>query len=267
MAKNFSKEINMKQGIWKNEEVRALFNEVEKIKKENKPLKIAFAVHANKFARKPNSVRNYYYHEVDNLGKDKKRLHEIGINLEEHTKSEIKYFSDEEERDLMDKIDRQVKEGISVRKACLNLSGGDIEKMLRYQNKYRNFISKKKEKKEEENDKIIKFSNRKIVITDDEIKALFMGIVKLVKRSTAEEISLQNKDELSGVRNELRHVISKLNSKENELERLKKEFLKLKEENETLSNNIMKVRSEKTEKLREKLETKVGKKNLYNLNG
>ena len=267
MAKNCLKERNMNKGIWENDEVKQLFEVVEKIKKENKPLKIAFELHANKYDRKPNSVRNYYYHEVDNLEKDKKRLGEIGVNLKKHTKSEIRYFSDEEEKELMDKIDKEVKQGISVRKACLNLSGGDIEKMLRYQNKYRNFISKKKEKGSEESDKIIKFSKRKIAITDDEIKALFMGIVKLVKRSTAEEIALHAKDELNGTKNELRRVISQLNSKENEIELLKKEFLKIKEENELLSKNIMKERSNKAERLRKKLEQKIANKKMYNLNG
>ena len=257
----------MNKGIWKNEEVKELFEGVERIKKENKPLKIAFELHANKFDRKPNSVRNYYYHEIDNLEKDKKRLNEIGINLKKHAKNEIKYFSKEEEKEFVKKIDEEVGHGVSVRKACLNLSGGDIDKMLRYQNKYRNFINKKKAKESADDDKIIKFSKRKIVITDDEIKALFMGIVKLVKRSTAEEISLQAKDELAGTKNELRKVISQLNSKESEIEMLKKEFLKIKEENELLSKNIMKARSDKAERLRKKLEQKITNKKMYNLNG
>ena len=263
MDKNLSKEKNMKHGIWDNEEVKTLFYEVEKVKEENKPLKIAFESHAKKFARKPNSVRNYYYHEIDNLERDKERLKAIGVNLENHRKSEIKYFSQDEEKRLMNQIDEQVKKGMSVRKVCLNLSGGDIELMLRYQNKYRNYILKNSKTKDDTSNNVVRFTSRRLGISDDEIKALFMGIVRLVKRSAAEEISAQSKKEISSVQNELRNVLSQLGTKENELEKLKKEFLKIKEENEILSNNIMKIRSEKTEKLRRKIEEKATRKREY----
>ena len=53
--------------IWKNVEVKDLFEAVEDCKKRGEPLKLAFVSHANKYSRKPNSVRNYYYKEVENL--------------------------------------------------------------------------------------------------------------------------------------------------------------------------------------------------------
>ena len=52
----------MKKGIWSNQEVKELFNQVEQTKKSGRPLKDAFSAHAERYTRKPNSVRNYYYH-------------------------------------------------------------------------------------------------------------------------------------------------------------------------------------------------------------
>ena len=52
----------MKKGIWSNQEVKELFNQVEQTKKSGRPLKDAFIAHAERYTRKPNSVRNYYYH-------------------------------------------------------------------------------------------------------------------------------------------------------------------------------------------------------------
>lgn len=57
-------------GLWEEEEVKTLFQLVEDCKKNNISIKEAFLKHSQLYARKPNSVRNYYYHEVDNLNKD-----------------------------------------------------------------------------------------------------------------------------------------------------------------------------------------------------
>ena len=181
----------MKKGIWKNQEVKELFLEVENVKANNKPLKDAFINHAKKYNRKPNSVRNYYYHEIDNLSKDSKRLEKLKIDLSKHEKSSIIYFSKEEENDLMKKIDDMVSGGMSVRKACYTLSKGDVGQMLRYQNKYRNFLSKTNSANENnlDGEKIIKFTKKRTTLTDNEIQSLFMGLVRLVKRNAIEEIS------------------------------------------------------------------------------
>ena len=134
----------MKSGIWSNQEVKDLFKAVEEIKGSSQPLRKAFIMHAEKYSRMPNSVRNYYYHEIDNLTNDKTRLKKLAIDLSKHKKNNINYFSEEEEQSLMNKIDMLVKQGSSVRKACLTLSNGDVGQMLRFQNKYRNFLSKQK---------------------------------------------------------------------------------------------------------------------------
>ena len=58
------------QGYWENDEVRALFRQVEECKERGEKIKQAFICHAEKFARKENSVRNYYYYEL----KDESRM-------------------------------------------------------------------------------------------------------------------------------------------------------------------------------------------------
>ena len=124
-------------GVWEDEEVKSLFALVEETKFNKKPLKHAFEKHGILFARKPNSVRNYYYSEVDCLKEDEKRRERLGIDLNKHTKNDIVYFSKEEENLLMEQIENKTREGMSVRKACLAMANGDIDLLLRYQNKYR----------------------------------------------------------------------------------------------------------------------------------
>ena len=253
----------MKKGIWKNQEVKDLFLTVEKIKEENKSLKFAFLTHAEKYDRKPNSVRNYYYHEIDNLKEDKARLKKIGIDLSKHEKSEIKYFTESEEHDLMVRLDKLVKSGVSVRKACFSLSNGDVNLMLRFQNKYRNFLAKQKPK-EENKDNIIKFTKKKSSLSDNELQALFMGLVRLVKRSAIEEINNKVQIDIDKANIELRKTITELHNKEREVKELKSEFLKIKEENIKLVDNMMKLKCDKANKLREKLNSNKYNEKIYN---
>ena len=147
----------MENGLWSNQEVKDLFSSVEKIKENGCPLKMAFTMHAKKYSRQPNSVRNYYYHEIDNLENDKARCNGLGIDLSKHKKSSIQYFSKDEEDSLMQKVNSLVESGCSVRKACMTLSNGDVNQMLRFQNKYRNFKSKQKPM---EKDNIIKLEGK-----------------------------------------------------------------------------------------------------------
>lgn len=240
----------MKNGLWQDKEVKDLFSYVEDVKKNNQPLKNAFILHAKKYGRQPNSVRNYYYHEVDNLISDKKRAGKLNIDLKNHTKSEINYFSESEKKNLVGQIDSLVKAGSSVRKACLTLSNGDIDKMLRYQNKYRNHLAKNKQ-----DSNIIKFTKKKKeVLTESDINSLFMGLVRLVKRSAVEEISGKMKEERESSNYLLRKALVDLSRKDKEIKELKQEFLELKNENLKLVENITKLRCDKAEKLSRKLE-------------
>ena len=59
---------------------------------------------------------------------------------------EIKPFTDEETDKILRAILIEKSKGVSVRRAVLNLSGGDDKLMLRYQNKYRNVLAKQPER-------------------------------------------------------------------------------------------------------------------------
>ena len=240
----------MQKGIWPREEVISLFGAVEEAKNKNISLKFAFIEHAKKYSRQPNSVRNYYYHEVDNLYKDKARKKELGIDLEKHKKSSIKYFSQEQENELMQKIEELVSKGHSVRKACFTLANGDVSEMLRYQNKYRNFSAKKKPVE----NNIIKFtSKKKEGLSESDLNSLFIGLVRLVKRSAVEEVNEKIKQEKENANNLLRQALLDLGKKEREFLTLKERFMKLKKENELLIKSMMAKSKEKSKKYNLKL--------------
>ena len=242
------------KGIWKNSEVKELFNVVEDYKDKNKSLKLAFIAHAEKYGRKPNSVRNYYYHEVDNLKLDGKRLQKLGINLSRHNKSNINYFSPEEEQKLMQEVDALVKKGVSVRKACLTLSGGDVSQMLRYQNKYRNFLARnKKEEKPQTPQNVIAFKKNSKMLTDGDIQSLFLGLVRLVKKNAQEESEQRYKDKLNEAKNLLQKAIVSITSKERDCDKLKEEITRLKSENTKLADLNLKLRCSQAELARKNM--------------
>lgn len=245
----------MKKGIWSNQEVKELFNQVEQTKKSGRPLKDAFIAHAERYTRKPNSVRNYYYHEIDQLGNDLNRLKKLGIDLEKHKKTAIVFFSSNEEQSLMQEITKLIDSGMSVRKACLTLSNGNVEQMLRYQNKYRNYLIKQKSEAID-NTKVIKFTKKKTTLNDNDIQSLFMGLVRLVKRNALEQINDKYKSEFDRVSNELRKAIVEIHNKEKAYSELKNEIAKLQKDNAKLSQDVMKLRCDRASKLKEKLSIK-----------
>ena len=245
----------MKKGTWSNQEVKELFNQVEQTKKSGRPLKDAFIAHAERYTRKPNSVRNYYYHEIDQLGNDLNRLKKLGIDLEKHKKTAIVFFSSNEEQSLMQEITKLIDSGMSVRKACLTLSNGNVEQMLRYQNKYRNYLIKQKNETID-NNKVIKFTKKKTTLNDNDIQSLFMGLVRLVKRNALEQINDKYKSEFDRVSNELRKAIVEIHNKEKAYSELKNEIAKLQKDNAKLSQDVMKLRCDKASKLKEKLSIK-----------
>ncbi len=244
----------MQKGLWGNEEVKDLFSFVEKAKASNVSLKFAFIEHAKKYSRQPNSVRNYYYHEVDNLWKDEKRKKDLGISLDKHKKSSIRYFSQEQEAELMDRIEKLVADGCSVRKACFTLANGEVGEMLRYQNKYRNYVAKKKASSQ---NNIIKFtSKRKESLSESDLNSLFLGLVRLVKRSAVEEVNERFKEEKESANALLRKAIVDLGKKDKEIKDLKESFAALKKENAILLQTVTKNACDKADKLSQKLKAK-----------
>ena len=229
--------------IWKDDEVKDLFKMVEESKLKKSPLREAFLNHAQKYQRKANSVRNYYYHEVDNLEKDMVRAGRLGIDVKNHLKNKLVPFTKEQEEDFMREIKALTDKGVSVRAACFKLSGGDMTKMTRLQNKYQNLKSQKVVP-----NNIVKFKQR--TLTDSDINSLFLGLVKLIKRNasdTAMEKVSAEKEKMGALLREAYHELSK---KDKEIFAIKEDLKRLKLENERLSLNVKKFLMSKSEKLK-----------------
>lgn len=125
------------------EEAESLVKFVCEGKVQGKTLTRIFSEYAQKAGRAKGSVRNYYYALLKSG--DNKEVKELlqGTNLRAE---ESRPFTDEETDKILKAILSAKSKGISVRKAVLNLSGGDDKLMLRYQNKYRNVMAKEPER-------------------------------------------------------------------------------------------------------------------------
>lgn len=245
----------MKFSIWSDEEVKSLFAVVEKAKLSNQPLKEAFLEHAKIYHRKGNSVRNYYYHEVDNLSKDSKRCQRLKIDLSKHIKNKLIPFSKEQEEKFLSEINALTSQGMSVRSACYKLSGGDMTLMTRLQNKFQNLKNQKP-------NNLVIFRQKQKVLSDNDINSLFMGLMKLIKKNTTEEVMDKMKSEKETAEYLLKQAYGDINKKEKELARLKEEYALIKAENSKLQQEMIAIASKKQEKLKEKLS---GTKRLANL--
>lgn len=177
----------MKKSKWTRAQVDLL---LEKTKQGNVRMH-AFEEVARQTRRKTNSVRNYFY---KNVAKEK---------------ATFAAFSGPEVTYILREIVLGTSRGESVRSICLRLAGGDLSKMLRFQNKYRailknsmQLIVQVKTALEDEGyfvklpyqtnflDKLPKTLPNNVVtfpehdgkMTDTDIGNLFMGLVRLVKR-------------------------------------------------------------------------------------
>lgn len=214
--------------IWANDEVKSLFERVEKCKDSGEPIRAAFSNHAKEFKRKPNSVRNYYYFDLENLKTDKNRCKILEIDLAKHQTFHFKSFNDDEEKNLLLNVKNKVLSGKSVRKACFEVANGDLKLMTRLQNKYQNIKAKNLRK-----NNVIMFQDRRKTLSESDINSLFLGLVKLIKRVATEE-------------------------KEQEFEKLESEFERLKSDNFKLEQKIKSLSTGKKEKLKELFRKKKG---------
>lgn len=124
---------------WTDGQIKTLFKTAECYKKNHKPLLQAFENFAKNFSRKTESVRNFYYQKLKEIEKNKALQEKYQINLENHSKINQNFFTEQETKKIINKINSYKNQGYSVRFACLKLSNGDIKKMIRLQNKYRNY--------------------------------------------------------------------------------------------------------------------------------
>ena len=87
-------------------------------------------------------MRNYYYALLRSTGDERVKNMLSGTDLKAE---KIIPFSELETDKILKDILVQKSKGVSVRKAVMNLAGGDGKLMLRYQNKYRNVLAKQPE--------------------------------------------------------------------------------------------------------------------------
>ena len=112
-------------------------------KGQGKTLSRIFEEYAADTGRAKGSVRNYYYALLKSTDNDEVREILKGTSLRAE---DVRPFTDEETDKILREILRQKSRGVSVRRAVLDLAGGNDKLMLRYQNKYRNVMSKQPER-------------------------------------------------------------------------------------------------------------------------
>ena len=255
---------------WTDEEVVRLFRFIEDGKKQNNNLSGMFCLYAKLTNRKPNSVRNYYYAELNELENNKERREKLGIDISLHQKVEQKEFTEDETENLVLEILRLTSKGISVRKACMQLAGGDIDKMVRLQNKFRSVVVKNKPlydkclstlKIEKPNVKlqkpnnVVSFVNPKNLLSESDINSLFMGLVRLVQKQTEERVIRENIG-LTNANDILKRMIIKINEKEKEIKTLQKMFKLESLKNQKLNTEIQNLRIKNAEKCNKNKELK-----------
>ena len=125
------------------EEARAFVQYIYAGRRAGRTLSSLFEGYAQKSGRAKGSVRNYYYALLRSTGNKEVRKLLRGTDL--HAQP-VQAFSDEETDRVLRAILAEKSKGISVRRAVLNLAGGDNKLMLRYQNKYRNVLTKQPER-------------------------------------------------------------------------------------------------------------------------
>ena len=125
------------------EEADSLVKFVCEGKLKGKTLTRIFEEYAARTGRAKGSVRNYYYALLKRTDDERVKNMLEGTDLRAER---IKPFTDEETDRILRAILKEKSKGVSVRRAVLNLSGGDDKLMLRYQNKYRNTLAKQPER-------------------------------------------------------------------------------------------------------------------------
>ena len=121
------------------EEAKTLVHYICEGREKGQTLSGMFESYAKKTGRAKGSVRNYYYALLRSSGDERVKglLKNTGLKAEK-----IVQFYEKETDERLKAIITQKSKGVSVRRAVLNLAKGDDKLMLRYQNKYRNVLTK-----------------------------------------------------------------------------------------------------------------------------
>lgn len=224
---------------WNDNEIKQLFEIVENNKHNNLSTLQSFKEYSALSNRNTFSIRNFYYQYVRYLNKNPQIANNLGIDLSKHSVQSFEHFSEKDKAELIKQIENLTEKGLSVRNACEKLANGNIKEMLRIQNKYRSLSAKQKPAK------VIPFPKQKTQnnkLSDEDIKSLFMGLVKLVKEN--EKTSLQNDLKLlvSKQEQQKRKELVLLEQKQIEIEMLKKEIAELTDKNKKLNEILANYR-------------------------
>ena len=125
------------------EEATGLIEYIYTGRNAGKTLSYLFETYGKEHSRAKGSVRNYYYAFLKR--QDDSRVREI-LNGKDLHANAIRPFTEEETDAMLDKVLAERSKGRSVRRAIMNVSGGDEKLMLRMQNKYRNLLKKQPER-------------------------------------------------------------------------------------------------------------------------
>lgn len=246
---NYCFEVFMK-AKWKDEEIKNLFKLVEKNQKNNLPIMQSFREFGKLTNRNPLSVRNFYYAETKILADSKNLQQKIGIDVLKHQTQKFEHFDKVSETDIKEKIDSLKSKGYSTRKACMELSNGDIKQMLRIQNKYRNIQNKARTQNQNKDlakniqATVIAFpkqqtqSVNKNRLTDEDIKSLFMGLVKLVKENASSEGHEQAEKFLEETERQNRKRLVEIEQMKSEISLLKQQIVELSSKNKRLNTQL-----------------------------
>ena len=137
------REVRNKINGYTEEEATGLIEYIYTGKNAGKTLSYLFETYGKEHSRAKGSVRNYYYAFLKK--REDSRVNAIldGKGLQA---GEIKPFTEEETDEMLRRVLQEKSKGLSVRRAIINVSGGDEKLMLRMQNKYRNLVKKQPER-------------------------------------------------------------------------------------------------------------------------
>ena len=178
------------------EEATGLIEYIYAGRNAGRTLSYLFETYGREHNRAKGSVRNYYYAFLKK--RDDIRVRAI-LEGKELKAGEIKPFTEEETDEMLKKVLLEKSKGLSVRRAIMNLAGGDDKLMLRIQNKYRNVLKKQPERmmrvaQEAGIPEEKSFLQRKL---EREIDALYSRLALDLRKENA-----QLKEELEKLRNQ-----------------------------------------------------------------
>lgn len=217
------------KNLKKKERIKRLFLAIQKEKKKGKlSLNKTIESVSKDLNLKTESVRNYYYKNLKFLRENSLFASELGIDLNVFEKKSFERFDEKNKNHLFEFVTQNLNRGVSVRQSCMSLANNDAKQMLRYQNKFRNMLKQKnkdveKRREEKMEEKVININKAKLElskkISDNEINALFMGLIKIVKKAAKESADEELKKECFEANQNFRQTIIDLNKTESELKK------------------------------------------------